>query len=225
MARPNLSGLLLDQACLLGAMAWATHYTGTRRFLQPARELLEHTLSAFRLDLPDSVRPRDGSLVDRLHDPKPRGSLGERPDNLLANARFAEALLRLAPMLGLPHLRSQAAQILGAFESDWQSFGPSIADYGRAVDLLVNEPVEVTIVGSHDGEQTRPLLRAALGPYVASRVVQVLDPVEDAAFLAQTGWPAPERPEQSWAYLHQGGQSFARTRSPRELPALMARLG
>ena len=180
--KPNQTGLLLDQAALLRAMTWATHYAGTRRYLGPARELARLTLHAHGDALPASRRPTDGSLVDRIHDVQPRGSIGERPEALLANARFAEALLSLGRMIE-PHKYEQAAaRILGAFQEDWPRFGDSIADYGRAVDLLLHEPVEVTIVGpqaspsTHAMRQGRPAplpgqpSRANPGPRRGSRV-------------------------------------------------------
>ncbi|MEZ5975368.1 MAG: thioredoxin family protein [Planctomycetota bacterium] len=211
-------GLLGDQAALLRALAWAVHYSGERRYLEPARELAETTLANYR-------KAADGSLVDQLHDVQARGSLGERQSNLADNARFAEALVRLSSMCEMPAWRRTAREILFAFRSDWKRFGNRIAEYGRAVDLLVHEPVEVTIVGARTSDAAQALRRAALRPYVASRIVQIVDPELDPPALQQSGWPQPAPGEDAVAYLHQSGQSYGRTTDPAALAGLMVRQG
>jgi len=222
---PKQSGFLKDQAALLRALTWAMHYVGSRRYMGTALELAEHTLHAYGAGLPSAQRPKDGSLADRLHDIQERGSLGERPESLEANAMLAEGLLRLSYMADRPDLRRAAETILQAFANDWPRFGNGIAGYGRAVDLCVHEPVQITIVGSREDDATRALRRSALAPYIASRVVQTLNPVEDADFLQRSGWPLPDGERQAVAYLHQAGQSYGRTSDPASLPALMIRLG
>jgi uncharacterized protein YyaL (SSP411 family) len=67
--------------------------------------------------------------------------------------------------------------------------GHLAAAYGRQVDILLNAPAEVNIVGADDG-----LLRAALRLDVPARVVQVLDPVRDAELLLALGLPAQPAP-------------------------------
>ncbi len=219
------TGLLADQAALLRAMTWAMHSTGTRKYLDSAVELARFTLHAFGAGLPERVRPMDGSLVDRLHEIQSRGAVGERTELLPANAQFAEALLRLSYMAEAPDLRQEAARILGAFRHDWPRFGISTADYGRAIDLFVHEPVQVTIVGPRHGDLTRALRREALRPYIASRVVQVLDPEQDSASMEQAGWPTQRGEAEAVAYVYQAGRCYARTSDPAQLPFLMTRLG
>jgi len=67
--------------------------------------------------------------------------------------------------------------------------GHFAAAYGRQVDILLNPPAEVNIVGADD-----KLLRAALLLDVPARVVQVLDPARDAERLAALGLPAQPTP-------------------------------
>jgi hypothetical protein len=83
----------------------------------------------------------------------------------------------------------------------------------------------VTIVGARGGDATRALAEAALRPYVASRIVQILDPVEDSGLLERSGLPAPRTPNGgAHAYVHQGRGSYAETADPVRLPALMTRV-
>ena len=91
------------------------------------------------------------------------------------------------------------------------------------MNLLVLPPVQVTIVGPRGAERTRALRLAALRPYVANRVVQTIDPDEDAELFLRTGLPRPAGDRVARAYVDQGHESYAETSRPERLPALMAR--
>jgi len=82
----------------------------------------------------------------------------------------------------------------------------------------------VTIVGPKTSEATRVLRLAALRPYVASRIVQVVDPIADAEILDRFGLPGPRTLfEPARAYVHRGKESYAETADPARLAALMTR--
>jgi len=84
--------------------------------------------------------------------------------------------------------------------------------------------VHVTIIGPKSSEATRALRLAALRPYVASRVVQVVDPVEDMDLLERFGLPGPRTLfEPARAYVHRGRGSYAETSDPARVAALLAR--
>ena len=70
----------------------------------------------------------------------------------------------------------------------------------------------------------RALTLAALRPYVASRIVQVIDPGEDEGLFARAGLPAPRTGEPARAYVHRGRESYAETADPSRLAALMTRV-
>jgi hypothetical protein len=105
--------------------------------------------------------------------------------------------------------------------------------------------VHVTVVGAPEDRETRALRAAALEPYVASRVVQVIDPTREAALLERFGLPsigvapplsagAPaaagpvpprgDRVANARAFVHRGRESYAETSDPARLPALMTRV-
>ncbi|MGK0217626.1 MAG: hypothetical protein ACI9HE_001104 [Planctomycetota bacterium] len=212
---PNLSGLLLDQATLLRAMVEAVHYAGENRFLAPALALAEYTLA-------EHSSPT-GSLFERLQDRTPQGAPGERNETLPANAIFASALMRLGHLLGREDLRERSRQILAAFAPSYRRYGHFIADYGRAVDLLYHPPVHVIVVGDREHDLTRALRQAALRPYVASRVVQSVDPGREPELLEQLGLAGIAPSNTPTAYMAQGRESYASTTDPARLPSLMTR--
>ncbi len=209
----NLPGMLSDQAHTLRALVAAMHYAGENRYLAQAEALARRTI--------EHMQAPDGAFYDETHGKESgRRVLGR---SILDNAVMAEALLRLAWMTREASFETSARAALASFLPDYKSFGPFIAGYGRAVDLLVHPPVHVTIVGHNDEDHTRALRVAALHPYVANRIVQTIDPRVDPGLFALSGLPEP-RQHGARAYFHQGRSSYAETSKPERIPALMARI-
>ena len=161
------------------------HHTGENRYLPVAKRLAYLTI--------EHLQAEDGSFYDTRYDPQARGSLRQRNSSILENAVMADALLRLSHVSFEADLAEKARDVLAAFLPDYRSFGHFVAGYARVVDLLVTPPVHVTIVGPRDADATAALRRGALRPYVASRIVQTIDPELDAELLAKSGLPAPPR--------------------------------
>lgn len=210
----NLPGLLTDQAYTLRALIEAMHYAGENRYLEPAVKLARITV--------ERLQAEDGSFHDMRHDASGRASMLVRNSSILDNSVMAEALLRLALMTRDDDLVARGRATLTAFLGDYKRYGHFVAGYGRAVDLLFHEPVHVTVVGPRHADRTLALREAALRPYVASRIVQTVDPVEDAELLARCELPPPAS-DAARAYVHQGRVSYAETSNPKRLAALMAR--
>jgi len=212
----HLPGLLTDQAYVLRAMIDAVQIAGENRYLLRARKLADLAI--------ESHRSLGGGFYDTLHDPGARGGLRRRQISILENSVMAEALLRLSRLLGDDDYADAARATLASFAGDYKRFGHFVAGYARAIDLLFHEPVHVTIVGPKGAEATRALREAALRPYVASRIVQVVDPVEDMELLDHFGLPGPRNLfEPARAYVHRGKGSYAETSEPGRLAALMTR--
>jgi len=210
----NLPGMLTDQAYTLQALVQAMHYTGENRYLAPAVRLGQIAT--------EQLRAEDGSFYDKRHDPAARGDLRVRNRSILENAVMAEALLRLSHMTRDPSFAETGRRALEAFVEDFRRYGHFVAGYGRAVDLVFHEPVHVTIVGARGVDRTRALRQAALRPYVASRIVQTIDPETDALLFERTGLPHPEE-DSARAYIDRGRESYAETSKPERLAALMTR--
>jgi len=211
---PNLPGMLTDQAYTLRALIEAMHYAGENRYMEPAKAIAHLAI--------EHLQAEDGSFSDKRHDPAARGGLRERNTSILDNAVMAEALLRLACMTREPVFEEHARMALASFLKDYKRYGHFVAGYGRAVDLLFHAPVHVTIVGPKGADRTRALRTAALKPYVASRIVQTIDPVAEPALFERCGLPEPGDAV-ARAYVDQGRESYAETSKPERLAALMAR--
>jgi uncharacterized protein YyaL (SSP411 family) len=212
----HLPGLLTDQAYVLRALIDAVQLAGENKYLGVARHLADLTI--------ESLRSPGGGFYDTLHDPGARGGLRHRQISILENSVIAEVLLRLSHLLRDDDYADAARATLASFAGDYKRFGHFVAGYGRAVDLLLHEPVHVTIVGPKGSEATRALRTAALKPYLASRIVQVVDPVEDMELLDRFCLPGPRTLfEPARAYVHRARGSYAETSDPARLPALLAR--
>jgi uncharacterized protein YyaL (SSP411 family) len=210
----HLPGLLTDQAYTLRALIDAAQYDGGERHLDAAQRIATIALETLRSDA--------GGFWDTRHDASARGSLRRRNTSLLENAVMAEALLRLSHFTRDEAWAKVARETLAAFATSYKSYGHFVAGYARAVDLVLHPPVHVTIVGPRERDDTRALQRAALAPYVSSRIVQILDPDRERAWLERVGLPHEGGP--SRAFVHRGRESYAETSDPQRLPALMTRI-
>jgi uncharacterized protein YyaL (SSP411 family) len=137
---------------------------------------------------------------------------------------MAEALLRLAHLSGVHDYADSARATLESFAGDYKRFGHFTAGYARAVDLLFHQPVHVTIVGHRGARDTSALAQAARKPYVASRIVQIVDPERDRELLERFHLPQRAAGEGAHAYVQRGRESYAETGDPVRLPALMTRV-
>lgn len=212
----HLPGMLTDQAYVLRALVDAVQVAGENRYLPIARKLADLTVERHRSD--------GGGFYDTLHDPGARGGLRHRQISIQENSVMAEALLRLSHLVRDDDYADTARAALQSFSDGYKRFGHFVAGYARAVDLLFHEPVHVTIVGPRGAEATRALREAALRPYVSSRIVQVVDPIEDVELLERFGLPGPRTLfEPARAYVHRARESYAETSEPERLAALMTR--
>lgn len=210
---PHLPGMLTDQAWMLRALVDAVQFTGENRWLEHADRLAGIAI--------ERLRSESGAFYDTPFDPGAAGSLRQRNRSILENSVMAEALLRLALLKNDRDYEDAAREALASFAPDYRRYGHYVAGYARAVDLFFHAPVHVTVVGARNDPRTRQLARAALRPFVASRIVQTIDPEEDRALLERFALvPPPTVPR---AYVQRGRESYAETDDPVRLPGLMIR--
>lgn len=212
----HLPGLLGDQAYVLRALCDAVQHSGRNAYLEPARQIADVAI--------EQLASPGGGFFDTAYDPSARGGLKRRNRSILENSVMAESLLRLAALSRDPDYADTAREALASFASDYKRHGHFTAGYARAVDLLFHEPIRVTVVGSPTSPDVQELVRAAWKPYVASRIVQVIDPAHDADLLARSSLPAPRAGEKARAYVERGRESYAETAEASRLAALMARV-
>jgi uncharacterized protein YyaL (SSP411 family) len=209
----HLPGLLTDQAYVLRALLDAAEHTGRARYVAAAEALARKTC--------EQLWSHEGGFWDTRHDPGARGSLRRRERSLADNARMAEALLRLSCITHEPRWRELARETLESFAGEFKRQGHAMSLYARAASLLMHPPVHVAIVGAPERDDTRALQRAALAPYLAHRIVQLVDPADRLTL---------ERLELPWegggahAYVSRGRASYADTADAQRLPSLMARV-
>jgi uncharacterized protein YyaL (SSP411 family) len=212
----HLAGLLTDQAYTLRALLDAYSYSGDSARLVPARRLADMAI--------ENLLSPGGGFYDTLHDPGAQGGLRKRNRSILENSVMAEALLRLAHLSGVSDYADTARDTLESFAGDYKRFGHFTAGYARAVDLSFHEPVHVTVVGRRGASDTNALAQAARKPYVASRIVQIVDPERDRELLERFHLPPRPASEPAHAYVQRGRESYAETGDPSRLPALMTRV-
>ncbi|MEM9381964.1 MAG: hypothetical protein AAGB93_18555 [Planctomycetota bacterium] len=209
----NQPGDLRDQGAVLRSLVEAVHYAGANRFLAPAEAIARWTVDTLGAD--DGSFRRDPFTDDVA--PALRTA-----DDLRWNAVAAEALVRLGLLTRDRAWIDRGRAALAPFADVFRPHGFATASFARALDLVVREPVHVVIVGGAEDDRTRSLARAALRPYVASRIVQRVDPATEPDLLARLGLDVT-LPEVPFAIVEQGARTYAATGDPVRLPALMAR--
>jgi uncharacterized protein YyaL (SSP411 family) len=211
----HLPGMLTDQAYVMRSLIDAAQFLGGTRYVEVARRIASIAL--------ETLRSPGGGFFDTRHDPSARGGLRRRNCSLLENAVMAEALLRLAHFTHENDWAEIARDTLSSFAHDYKSYGHFVAGYARAVDLWLHPPLHVIIVGPPDRADSRALQSAALAPYVASRIVQMLDPAQDQALIARYGLPNTGD-GRARAFVNRGRASYAETADPQRLGVLMTRI-
>lgn len=185
---PHVPGLLADQAYAARAFLDAHEVTGDSTHLKRALELAR-LLEEHWADRRDDGVAGFWDVWDRERGP---GRLGERQKALPENAVCADVFTRLYHLTRDEHYRDVARGTLDAFASGYEQMGYFAAAYAKQVDLVLNPPAEINIVGF--ASSAEELHEAALSVDLPARVVQILDPqrdIERLAALMLPGEPAP----------------------------------
>lgn len=209
----NQPGDLRDQSTVLRALVDAGHYAGIGSMLETATQV------AVWAD--EHLSASDGSFQSDLHAPE-KPAATRNADDLRDNAVMAEALIRLGVQVGDERWSERGRAALMAFLGSERQHGFATAGFGRALDLLVHEPLQVVVVGERGDETRKDLFRAAIRPYVASRVALVLDPEADADTVERLGLAGAEGDAGfPYAIAARAGRTVAFVRDPAVLAAQM----
>jgi uncharacterized protein YyaL (SSP411 family) len=184
-SRPQVLGLLGDQAHTAKALLDAYEVTGDSTYLDRALELARFMLDRF-------VDRENGGFFDVWDEVQDVGRLKDRQKSIQDNTICAEVFLRLHHLTRDEDYRTITQGTLEAFVSAYPHMGYFAARYARQLDTLLNPPAEVNIVGAVSSASE--LQRAALALDVPSRVVQLLDPRRDASRLEGLSLPAEPAP-------------------------------
>jgi uncharacterized protein YyaL (SSP411 family) len=186
---PHMPGLLGDQAHTARALLDAHEVTGDSTHLDRAESLARLILNRFG-DRQGGGPP--AGFFDVWDGGDGLGRLSERQKSIQDNAVCAEVLIRLHHLTRNEEYGQAARATLEAFAPSYHALGYFAAGYARQVDLLLNPPAAVNIVGGAEG--ARALHRAALRLDVPFRIVQLLDPEGDAARLEALFLPTQPTP-------------------------------
>jgi hypothetical protein len=212
VAPSALRGQLGDQAALAKASLDLAQY-------DPA--LTDEALSVARRVLAFALRELvavDGGFYDSPANPDAKGMLRVRIKPIFDNCAMAEALLTMSYLEdGETAMRSRelALQTLTAFSEDYQRYREHGSPYALAVMRATQLPDEIMIVG--EAAQAAPFVRAANAVYSPWRIVRVLHPLRDAAFIAERGYPVSRLPV---AFVCKGTSCSAPITSPSDLAGL-----
>jgi uncharacterized protein YyaL (SSP411 family) len=206
---PHVPGLLGDQAHTARAFLDAHEVTGDSTHLDRAEALARLLLDRF------ADRQGDGppaGFFDVWDGGDSLGRLAERQKSIQDNAVCAEVFIRLHHLTRDEEYRRVAQATLEAFAPSYHALGYFAAAYARQVDLLLEPPAAVNIVGG--AESARALHRAALNLDAPFRIVQLLDPERDAARLEALFLPPKPAPA---AYVCLGTMCSAPVTEPSAL--------
>ncbi len=184
---PRLPGLLADQAHFAQALADAYQTSGRRSYLEHAERIAQVML--------DEMQDREhGGFYYRRPDPGAIGELAQRNKPFDENVAAAKVLTVLNYMTGKEAYREAAGRTLEAVAYPQLIESIMGAGYGLAVDLYLEPPVHIVVVGSRDHSETGRMLKAGLHAYEPRKLVQVLDPAEDALAIGGLTYAAQEEP-------------------------------
>jgi hypothetical protein len=223
----RVRGLLDDQVQMMSALLEAYEATGTRRYLEVAKELHELLLLSY-------WDPAEGGLFDTAD----RALAGEvaavstrrRPieDNPTpsSNAVAAMAFAKLGHFTGHEvYLQNQEAS-LRAFAGEAGRYGGIYCGtYFQALDLFLNPPSHVVIVGDEGDAKAEALHRAALGVYSPGKTVLRFTAAERDRMpeLVRPMLDAPEARKGAAAFVCHGTVCLPPTSDPAHVKAALAR--
>jgi hypothetical protein len=211
--KPYLRGLLIDQVSFGDALVKAYETTGNREYLEFAQRLIQY-IDATLLD------KKNGGYYDLVPAPDSPGYLNRLEKPLDENSLAAMLLTRLCHVTGDETYRQRAKFTLEAVSGQYVKYGYMASTYGLAIDLFLNEPTMIVIVGRPAEPETIRLLEASLRPYDPRKLIIPLDLERDRERLNSLGYTADPPPR---AYICVGKTCFPPLTEPEEIRQKLAR--
>jgi uncharacterized protein YyaL (SSP411 family) len=165
-------GLLDDQVQVAAALLDAYEVTGTERYLSLARKIMDRTLATnwdreaggfFDLPQGDGKLGPLGLLLKPIQD-SPTSA---------ANSTAILVLVRLNRVTGDESYLTFAERALKHFAPVCKDYGIFAAAYFHALDVFLNPPAHVVIIGRKDDPHTLALHETALYTYRPDKIVQL----------------------------------------------------
>jgi len=209
---PRRSGLLTDQAAMLGALLSAYQATGDRKWLNEAAE----TAGYMESELMDKDR---GGFYDTRYDPEALGALSHRTKPFMDNSEAARAFKLLSVLTGEGRYEDVARRAILSQSRGYAEYGFMASGYALAVESLAKPVTEVSVIGRRGSDDVHALLREVYTCYIPRRVVRILDVERDAEEVAKMGYHTDGA---AAAYICAGRTCSARIDDPDGLSAALS---
>ena len=180
----GIPALLTDFAHLITALVDAYDATLQQRYLDGAQHVAGQMVDIFH-------DHRSGGFFDIPAGPVSFGNLKLRLKPIGDNVAAVQALTRLFSSTFEQRYRELSESALRVFASTYPDYGESAAGYALAVHRFLHPPVEVTVVGTAGGDDTRALLRGAATARYPHMAVKFVD-CKDDDMLAAAGYPSTD---------------------------------
>jgi uncharacterized protein YyaL (SSP411 family) len=188
----SVGGLLEDQVHMARALLDAFEHTAEPRHLRLARETVEYVLGAFQTSAGAFYDRANGATDDRAGAGLaiPYVPVQDAPSPA-GNGVAVLVLDRLAALTGDARYRDAADRALRACAPANVPQGLSASTLALALDLHLDPPLHVVIVGPRGDPRTRRLQGAALAAYRPGTIVHVYDPSQHGLGPDSTALPVP----------------------------------
>jgi uncharacterized protein YyaL (SSP411 family) len=211
--KPHLRGLLIDQISFGDALVKAYETTGNREYLEFARRLIQQ-IDGTLLD------KKNGGYYDFAATPDSPGYLNRVEKPLDENSLAAMLLTRLYHFTRDERFHQRAKSTLEAVSGQYVKYGFMASTCALAIDLFLNEPTLIVIVGRLVEPETIRLLEASLRAYDPRKLIIPLDPERDRERLNSLGYTIDPPPR---AYICVGKTCFPPVTEPEEIRQKLSR--
>jgi len=211
--KPHLSGLLVDQVAFSHALIKAHETTGDKKYLQSTQRLIRYMDEAL-------LDPRNDGYYDTVTSPSSPGYLNRRQKPIDENSLASMVLMKLYHATGDEAYHERARSTLKMLSAEYTRQGYMASTYGLALDLFLNEPTRIAIVGPLQDPRARQLLETSLRAYDPRKMVIPLDPETDRERLNRLGFTAEPHPR---AYVCVGKTCYPPTTEPEEILQQLSR--
>ena len=175
------TGLLVDHALVIQALLDAYEYIGTRKYVETASKLAAHLMTT----LQDA---KDGGFYDIPERGADIGELRMRDKPMDENSLVATALIRLSHATSDNKMAEAAGRALKLYTADFERYGIMASSYALGLDMYLNGPVGISIVGPLKGKDFEKFKQESLNVYDARRSVLYLDPQKDSKRVKDLGY-------------------------------------
>ena len=181
----DLPIMVSDHVYFGQALVDAYQTCGARKYLSLAEKLVSFMVA----HLQDVV---DGGFYFQTFDPHAKGEPLERHKPFDENVAAAILLNKLHYLTGYKSYRNLAERTLGSLHYPQVTQNIVGMGYGLALDLYLNHPVHIVLVGDRNKKETKEMLETSLHAYEPSKLVQVLDPEEAPLSIGDMTYEADE---------------------------------